>query len=230
MSDQTNRYARRTITITGLVQGKYKTGAKKILAEDHGILWDLTGSDKPLLETQTVKTKTWQLPPVSEGVHPTFPSTVSDREKEGIVEMLTQYGIEVGYSITEEEVVPDLPYIDSPLRLGIIEAGEVKAHYPSIIPWAEGEHEASIRFMLSRAGGKLTVTIEGDCNEAVSNPSINGWINRRVSDIRSSLQIVGFTESDVSIDCEVILGAERVTACDPDMMKAMLNNDDQEEE
>lgn len=228
--ETTTRYARRTIEITGLAQGKAIPEAKKVLAEDHGILWDLTGSDNPLLEAQTVNTKTWQLPPAAEGVHPAFPSSLSAREREGVVEMLNHYGIEVGYSITEQKVVADLPYIEAPLRLGIIKAGEVIAYRPTLIEWSEGEHKATIRFLLSRAGGKLTVKIEGDSADSVSNPTLNGWINRHISNIRSSLAIVGLQEKEVAIDCEVILGAERSAACDPDMMKAMLNNDDQEEE
>ena len=112
MSDQkeieTSRYARKTVTVRGLMQGTYDPNAKRIMAEN-GIMWCLSGRTDSFEEsTVTIKTHTIGGEEI--------PSGFTTAERKWVIALAEKHGIDM--SIIEEEkiVVPDVPYIGAAIR------------------------------------------------------------------------------------------------------------------
>lgn len=208
MTDQTNRYARRTITVTGLAHGEVNDDQPFTL-EGHGVRWNLYGKNEP---PQHIEAKT-----VTRMVNgKEIPSGFTVTERLWIKELAQENGLDYA-EVTEvtNEVWGSIPYIQAPVLFDE-DAPE----------WWGGK----IHFKMARCTNTLTVVIEGDDNASVVHEGINRFVTNRIAQLRGALAACGFTEHDVSIDCEILRGAERTLACDPAMMKAMLNNDDQGEE
>ena len=114
MSDQsieTSRYARKTITVRGLMQGIHDPNAKTIMA-DEGIMWDLSGRTDMFEET-TVTTETHHI----EGEE--LPSGFTTHERQWVLALAEKHGLESAIVENEVTVVPSVPYIKTPLRFSL---------------------------------------------------------------------------------------------------------------
>ena len=215
---ETNRYARRTVTVKGLAYGFLPDDAKLKMSE-YGLMWDLTGNPKNL-HTQTVtKTTTF-----IEGEE--LPSGLTIKETEWVLALAEKHGLEM--ATTDEEVVchPLVPYINAPLLI----------HNPDKDQWDKDiffdgfEGHASAH--LERCSGTLRLLIEGSQASDVSNAVVDDWIQSTTKLVRDALRHAGFTEGaeGIEIDCEVIMGAEREAKCNPLFMRALLTDQESEEE
>lgn len=215
---ETNRYARRTVTVKGLAYGSLPDDAKLKMSE-YGLMWDLHArSDN--LETQTlIKTTTF-----IEGE--SLPSGLTTNETNWVLALAEKHGLEM--ATTDEEVVfhPHVPYINAPLLI----------HNPDKDQWDKDiffdgfEGHASVH--LERCSGTLRLLIEGSQATDVSNLIVDKWIQSTVKLVRDALRHAGFTEGaeGIEIDCEVIMGAEREAKCSPLFMRALLTDQESEEE
>ena len=224
MSDQkeieTSRYARKTVTVRGLMQGIHDPNAKKIMAE-HGIMWDLTGRTDSFEET-AITTKTHFI----EGEK--IPSGFTTHEREWILALAEKSGLEVG--IVEEEVtsVPSVPQMGVAIRFA---TGDGWTDLDNAFSDLEREFNAtSIKAELNRLNKVLILTIEGKSKDDVAHHQLDVWIQTTVGKVRAALKAAGFTEGDLEIDCEVIMGAEREAQCDPTLMRSLLTTDQESEE
>ena len=215
---ETNRYARRTVTVKGLAAGTLPDDAKLKVSE-YGLMWDLTGNPKNL-HTQTVtKTTTF-----IEGEE--LPSGLTTNEINWVLALAEKHGLEM--AITQEEVVchPQVPFINAPLLI----------HNPDKDQWDKDiffdgfEGRASVH--LERCTGTLRLLIEGSQATDVSNAVVDDWIQSTTKLVRDALRHAGFTEGaeGIEIDCEVIMGAEREAKCDPAFMRALLTDQESEEQ
>jgi len=224
MSDQkeieTNRYARKTVTVRGLMQGNRDPNAKKIMAEQHGIMWDLS-SRTDMAEEITVTTKTHFIGGEK------IPNGFTTHEREWILALAEKHGIEVG--IVEEEVtaVPDVPYISVPLRFSHGTAADGSTIWSDLQFKVNG---ADATVELNRSSRLLTFIIEGQSKDDVAHHQIDVWIQTTVGKVRAALKAAGFTEGNLEIDCEVIMGAEREAQCDPELMRSLLTTNKESEE
>jgi hypothetical protein len=223
MSDQkeieTSRYARKTVTVRGLMQGIHDSNAKKIMAE-HGIMWDLTGQTDSFEET-TLTTKTHFI----EGEK--LPSGFTTHERQWVLALAEKHGIEVGIVEEEVTVVPDVPYMSVPIRFshGTDADGSTM--------WSDTQlrvNGANATAELNRSSRLLTFTIEGQRKDDVAHHQLDVWIQTTVGKVRAALKAAGFTEGDLEIDCEVIMGAEREAQCDPELMRSLLTTNKESEE
>ena len=224
MSDQketeTSRYARKTVTVRGLMQGIHDSNAKKIMAE-HGVMWDLTGRTDSF-EESTITTKTHLI----EGEE--LPSGLTTHEREWVLALAEKHGIEVGIVEEEVTVVPDVPYMSVPIRFA---TGDGWTDLDNAFSDLEREFNAtSIKVELNRNNKVLIFTIEGQSKDDVANPDIDAGIQGTVGKVRDALKAGGFTEGDLEIDCEVIMGAEREAQCDPDLMRSLITTNKESEE
>ena len=218
MSDQkeieTNRYARKTVTVRGLMQGTHDPNAKSIMAEE-GIMWDLSGRTDNFEET-TLTTKTYLI----EGEE--LPSGFTTAERKWVLALAEKHGIDVGIVEEEKTYIPDVPYINAPVMFRFMDG------------WTDAEdrkhNEALVKVEMNRSLRCLILTIEGKCKDDVATPSIDKWVSATVRHVRRALKAAGFKEGDIEIDCEVIMGAEREAKCDPDLMRSLLTTDEEREE
>ena len=220
MSDQkeieTSRYARKTVTVRGLMRGTHDPKAKKIMAE-HGIMWDLTGQTKSFEET-TVSIKTHFI----EGEE--LPSGFTTAERKWVMELAEKHGLDYGTMTEERNVVPEVPYMKVPIRFS---TGDQE--------WSELQQtdrlgQATLTAELDRGSKVLTLTIEGKSKDEVANDMTDEWIQGTVRHVRDALKAAGFTEGELEIDCEVIMGAEREAQCDPTLMRSLLTTNKESEE
>ena len=213
---ETNRYARRTVTVKGLAAGTLPDDAKLKVSE-YGLMWDLTGNPKNL-HTQTVtKTTTF-----IEGEE--LPSGLTTNETNWVLALAEKHGLEM--ATTDEEVVchPVVPYINAPLLI----------HNPDKDLWERvisfDGFEGDAKAHLERCSGTLRLLIEGSQATDVSNLIVDKWIQSTVKLVRDALRHAGFEENDLEIDCEVIMGAEREAKCSPLFMRALLTDQESEEQ
>ena len=226
MSDQeeieTKRFARRSIEVKGLVHYDEGLPENAIHAlSEYGVHWNLHGNVR--LETTQLTRKTIYV------AGDELPGGLTSTEKQWVLDLAEKNGLDVGVVEEEVEVLPDVPYIKSPILI----------HYPRKDEWVKNfEIEVhSDKFYvptatidLSRNGHTLYIVIEGDCKNAVSNPVVDRWVQENIKLIRDALAHAGFTEKSIEIDCEVIMGAEREAKCDPEFMRNLIQTDEQEEE
>jgi hypothetical protein len=206
MTDQTNRYARRTIKVSGLLQGSADEEAPFTL-EASGIRWNLYGKDEApeIVEVST----TTRLINGKE-----IPSSLTAGERVWLMELVEENGLDYAETTDTQQIINfSVPYMDSPVLFF-----DPAVAAPDCI-------EATVT--MGRGTGTLTIVLDADSADALADPAVNPWVTERVAQVRRALKNAGFTEGDVSIDCEVILGAERITACDADMMKAMLQGEEE---
>jgi len=222
MSDQeieTSRYARKTVTVRGLMQGTHDPNAKKIMA-DEGIMWDLTGQTDSFEET-TLTTKTYFI----EGEE--IPSGFTTVERNWILALAESHGLDVGIVEEEKTFIPDVPYMGVPVRFshGIDINGSTM--------WSDLELQVNgspAKVELNRSNRTMTFIIEGQRKDDVAHHQLDVWIQSTVKKIRDALKAAGFTEGELEIDCEVIMGAEREAQCDPDLMRSLLTTNKEREE
>jgi len=206
MTDQTNRYARRTIKVSGLVQGE-STPECMFILEESGIRWNLYGRNEAP-ETSEVSLKTRFI----NGAE--IPSSLTTSELEWLKALAEDNGLDYAVSVEVKEVSPHVPYMDAPVFF----SNESHAFPLDTV---------QAKVTLSKASGTLIILLESDSADALADPAVNVWTTERVIQVRRGLKDAGFIESDISIDCEVIMGAERITACDTDMMKSMLKEEEE---
>ena len=214
MTDQTNRYARRTIKIAGLLKDSGLPEAPFTLEEAPftleacGIRWNLFGRN----EAPEIK----EVEMVTETINgDEFPSGLSTSERLWLVKLAEKNGLD--YSRTTEikkAVNFDVPYIDAPVLF-----------YDEACAFPDDAVQATVT--MGRGNRTLTIVLEGDSSDSVSSPEVDAWVVQRVAQVRHALDACGFEEDDVSIDCEVIMGAERTAACDPALMKSMLKEEEE---
>ena len=180
-------------------------------------MWDLTGNPKNL-HTQTVtKTTTF-----IEGEE--LPSGLTTNEINWVLALAEKHGLEM--ATTDEEVVchPVVPYINAPLLI----------HNPDKDLWERvisfDGFEGDAKAHLERCSGTLRLLIEGSQATDVSNLIVDKWIQSTVKLVRDALRHAGFEENDLEIDCEVIMGAEREAKCSPLFMRALLTDQESEEQ
>ena len=223
MSDQketeTNRYARKTVTVRGLMQGTHDPNAKAIMAEE-GIMWDLSGRTD-MFEEKTITMKTHLI----EGEN--IPSTFTTHERKWVLELAETHGIEVGIVEEEKTVVPDVPYIGTAIRFSQGTTADGSKVWSNLQLRVNG---ADATVELNRCNRTLTFVIEGQRKDDVAHHQLNVWIQGTTKIIRDALKAAGFTEGELEIDCEVIMGAEREAQCDPDLMRSLLTTDQEREE
>tara|TARA_R100000541_G_scaffold32129_1_gene40897 strand:- start:11524 stop:12198 length:675 start_codon:yes stop_codon:yes gene_type:complete len=223
MSDQkeieTSRYARKTVTVRGLLQGTHDPNAKKIMAE-HGIMWDLTGKTNNL-EELTFKATTNFV----EGEE--LPSGLTTAEADWILALAEKHGLEVGIVEKEQSAVPDVPYMGVPIRFSHGTAADGSTIWSDLQLKVNG---ADATVELNRSSRLLTLKIEGQRKDDVASHQIDVWVQRVVKKVRDALKAAGFTEGDLDIDCEVIMGAEREAQCDPELMRSLLTGKEEREE
>jgi len=224
MSDQkeieTSRYARKTVTVRGLMQGTHDPNAKKIMAE-HGIMWDLSGRTD-MFEESTVTMTTHLI----EGEE--IPSTFTTHERQWVLALAETHGLDAGIVEEEKTVVPDVPYIGTPVRFA---TGNGWTDLDNAFSDGEREFNAtSITLELHRHSRRLAFIIEGKSKDDVANPGIDAGVQSALKKVRDALKAAGFTEGELEIDCEVIMGAEREAQCDPDLMRSLLTTDEEREE
>ena len=206
MTDQTNRYARRTIKVSGLLRGETSDEAPFIL-ESSGVRWNLYGRDKAP-EVVELKTKARFI----NGME--MPTSFTSGELAWIMELAEENGLEYGETvITTETVNLSVPFMDSPVLFSD--------------PACAAPDSIEVTVTMGKGSGTLTIVLEGDSAEALADPVVDAWTTERIGHVRRALKNAGFTEEGLSIDCEVIMGAERITACDADMMKAMLKEEEE---
>jgi hypothetical protein len=206
MTDQTNRYARRTIKVAGLLRGEKQPECMFAL-EASGIRWNLYGRNEAP-ETTEVSLKTRFI----NGSE--IPTSLTTGELAWVMKVAEENGLDYSESIEVKETLPHVPYMDAPVFF----IDESHA-----FPLDTVEATVTMAF----GSGTLTILLEADSGDALANPAVNAWATERVAHVRWALKDAGFSEEDLSIDCEVILGAERITACDSDMMKAMLKEEEE---
>ena len=223
MSDQkeieTNRYARKTVTVRGLMQGNRDPNTKRIMAEN-GIMWDLSGQTNSFEET-TITTKKYTI----EGEE--IPSGLTTAERQWVFALAEKHGIEV--SIVEEKstVVPDVPYMGVPVRFSHGSAADGSTIWSDLQFKVNG---ADANVVLNRSGQTLTLILEGKSKDEVAHHQVDVWIQTTVKKVRDALKAAGFTEGELEIDCEVIMGAEREAQCDPTLMRSLLTTKKESEE
>tara|TARA_Y100000004_G_C8900916_1_gene406365 strand:- start:473 stop:1099 length:627 start_codon:yes stop_codon:yes gene_type:complete len=208
MTDQTNRYARRTIKVAGLLRGDPLPEAPFTL-EASGIRWNLFGKNEApeIIEVTT----TTRFINGSE-----IPTSLTAGELAWVMQVAQENGLDYAEaSETKKQVSFSIPYMDSPVLFP-----EDFAAFPL------DTVEATVT--MGKGNGTLTILLEADSGDALADPAVDAWTTERIGHVRRALQNAGFTEEDLSIDCEVILGAERITACDPAMMKTMLKEEEEE--
>ena len=227
MSDQkeieTKRYARRTIKISGLAavdENGLPADALKLMSQ-YGVHWNLHGKFE--LEPKTVTTVK------SFVAGKEIPRGFTMKEVEWIMELAQENGLDTGKVETTEELQPIVPYIDAPILI----------HDPDGEGWVKDFHipnnpdtDVEVSITLARYSKLMTIVIEGDSKSSVSNSEVDAWVQEKIDLIRASLQHAGFIETELEIDCEVIMGAEREAKCDPEFMRSLLadNNAEVEEE
>ncbi len=223
MSDQkeieTNRYARKTVTVRGLMQGTHDPNAKKIMAE-HGIMWDLSGRTDMFDETTITMKKH-----LIEGEE--IPSGFTTAERTWVLALAETHGLDVGIVEEEKTVVPDVPYIGTDIRFSHGTATNGSTVWSNQQLRVNGA-DASVE--LNRCNRTLTFTIEGQRKDDVAHHQLDVWIQGTTRIIRDALKAAGFTEEELEIDCEVIMGAEREAQCDPELMRSLLTTDQEREE
>lgn len=212
---ETNRYARKTVKVKGLMKGKYKPNAKQIMAE-HGVLWSIGGS--PLLIEETTseikKTKIEITDTEGELQQLEMPTGFTQAERAWVMELVETSGGSWIEHTEEKVVVPDLPYINSPVRF------LVEGEWSPIVQVME---TTTFKVDMTRCLRELEITIEGKSKDDVANEMTNQWISQTVSKIRHALASAGFEEEEqIEIDCEVIMGAEREAKCDPNLMRSLI--------
>ena len=206
MTDQTNRYARRTIKVSGLLQGE-STPECMFILEESGIRWNLYGrNEAPKTTEVSLKTR------FINGAE--MPSSLTTAEIQWLKALAEENGLDYGESIEIKETLPHVPYMDAPVFF-----------FDESHAFPLDTVQATVT--LSKASGTLIILLESDSADALADPAVNAWTTERVIQMRRGLKEAGFTESDISIDCEVIMGAERITACDTDMMKTMLKGEEE---
>lgn len=225
MSDQkeieTKRYARKQVSVRGLMKGDYEPGAKEIMAE-HGVLWSIGGSTTLIEETTSEITKTHIQINDTEGELQQFeiPSGLTDAEAEWVKELVEASGGSWITHTEEKVVVPDLPYINSPVRF--MEEDEWS-------PIVQAHGNFTFKVDMTRCLKLLTITIEGKSKDDVANATTDKMITDTVSKIRQALTACGYEEDEqLEIDCEVIMGAEREAQCDPELIRSLLTNKEEE--
>ena len=217
---ETSRYARRTVTVKGLAYGSVPDDAK-IKMSEYGLIWDLHSNPNNLTSQTFTNTTT-----IIDGDK--LPSGFTTKEKEWVLALAEKHGLEV--SITQEEVVchPSVPYINAPLLI----------HNPDKDQWDKdifvgvaGQWSRASAH-LERCSGTLRLLIEGSQATDVSNAVVDDWIQSTTKLVRDALRHAGFTEGaeGIEIDCEIIMGAEREAKCDPAFMRALLTDQESEEE
>ena len=214
---ETVRYDRRTIEVKGLVQYKELPPDAIQKMSEYGVHWSLTGGVR--LEPQVLKTTKLH---IGEGME--VPSSLTSVEKDWVKEMAEQYDIGWVESTEEELVHPAAPFIESHILL----------HDPADDTWVKEwivghDIPCTAKITLSRSSSKLLILLEGTDKNSISNTEVDLWVQKKIKLIRDSLAHAGFTEKDLEIDCEVIMGAEREAKCDPDFMRSLIA-DSQEEE
>ena len=223
MSDQkeieTSRYARKTVTVRGLMQGTHDPNAKKIMAEE-GIMWDLTGRTDSF-EESTITMTTHLI----EGEE--IPSTFTTHERQWLLALAETHGLDAGIVEEEKTVVPDVPYTSVPIRFSQGTTADGSKAWTNLQLRVNG---ADAKVELNRSTRTLTFVIEGQRKDDVAHHQLNVWIQTTTKMIRDALKAAGFTEGDLEIDCEVIMGAEREAQCDPDLMRSLLTTDQEREE
>ena len=227
MSDQkeTSRYARRTITITGLMKGEPDPEAKRIMQE-HGVVWDLSGKTDNIETVETV-TKTTYI----DGVE--LPSGFTAAERKWVLDLAEKHGIDVGIVEEEVSITPSPPYIKAPM---LTRCSFESAANPDIGEWVNTEHIsgkgciADVTITGSRFISAIQIVIEGEYADHVNSQCANDYATSKITLIRKALKAAGYTESNLEIDCEVIMGAEREAKCDPDFMRSLLTTDKESEE
>ena len=223
MSDQkeieTNRYARKTVTVRGLMQGDRDPNTKRIMAE-HGIMWDLSGQTDSFEET-IVTTKTYTI----EGEQ--LPSGFTTAEREWVFALAENHGIEVAIVEEEVAVVPDIPYMGVPVRFSHGATADGSTIWSDLQFKVNG---ADAKVVLNRGDRTLILTLEGKSKDEVAHHMIDVWIQTTVKKVRDALKAAGFTEGELEIDCEVIMGAEREAQCDPTLMRSLLTTKKESEE
>lgn len=223
MSDQkeieTSRYARKTVTVRGLMQGTHDPNAKTIMAEE-GIMWDLTGKTNNI-EQSTVTLKTYYI----EGEE--IPSGFTTAERKWVLALAESHGLDVGIVEEERSVVPDVPYMKVPVRFNHGTAADDSTIWSDTQLQVNGNN-ATVE--LNRCDRLLILTLEGKSKDDVANSQVDVWIQTTVGKVRKALKAAGFTESDLEIDCEVIMGAEREAQCDPTLMRSLITTDQEREE
>jgi len=207
MTDQTNRYARRTIKVAGLCRGSALPDAPFIL-ESSGIRWNIFGKNEaPQKVEVSLKTR------FINGKE--IPTSFTSGELVWLKELAAENGLDYGSTVEKKEtVILSVPHMDSPVIF-----------FDEVCAFPLDSVQATVK--MGKSNGTLTIVLEADSGDALADPAVNLWVTERVAHVRNSLKNAGFTESDVSIDCEVIVGAERITACDADMMKAMLKEEEE---
>ena len=213
---ETNRYARRTVIVKGLAAGTLPDDAKLKVSE-YGLMWDLHGyTDATKIQTIT-KTTTF-----IDGEE--LPSGFTTSEKDWVLAFAEKHGLEM--ATTDEEVVchPVVPYINAPLLIH----NPDKDLWERVIYFDGFEGEAKVH--LERCTGTLRLLIEGSQATDVSNLIVDKWVQSTVKLVRDALRHAGFEENDLEIDCEVIMGAEREAKCSPLFMRALLTDQESEEQ
>ena len=207
MTDQTNRYARRTIKVAGLLRGDPLPEAPFTL-EASGIRWNIFGKDEaPKIVEVTTTTR------FINGSE--IPTSFTSGELAWVMQVAQENGLDYAEaSETKETINYTIPYMDSPVFFP-----EDEAAFPCDV-------EATVT--MGRGNGTLTIVLEADSADSLGYPGVDAWTTERINHVRRALKNAGFTEEDLSIDCEVILGAERITACDPHLMRTMLKEEEEE--
>lgn len=222
MSDQqkeieTNRYARKTITVRGLMQGTHDPNAKAIMAEN-GIMWCLSGRTDSFEEsTHTLTTH------FIEGEK--IPSGFTTSERTWIMDLAERNGLEVAIVEEETTVVPNVPSIKVPIRFSHGTDADGSTIWSDLQFKVNG---ADAKVELSRFANTMYLTVEGKSKDDVAHHQLDVWVQTTVGKVRAALKAGGFTEGDLEIDCEVIMGAEREASCDPGLMRSLLTEDEGE--
>ena len=210
---ETNRFARRTLICAGLMEGRGNDDATVTMAEN-GMCWELTGN--PLnLETRTFNV----VSNFMDGEE--LPTGLTTSELQWFIEFGSGRGLE--YTTTTEEVShePTIPFIESPILFWDEEEGA----------WSFKQfkfEDCMISVTLNRSINELKIIIEGGNSGEINNADIDVFLADTVKQVRQGLVLAGFEEGDVVLDCEVILGAERMAKCDPDFMRSLLTGGEEE--
>ncbi len=214
---ETTRFARRTIEVKGLVQYEELPPDAIQKMSEYGVHWSLTGG--VLLEPQVLKTTKLH---IGEGIE--VPTSLTSSEQNWVKDLAEQYEIGWVESVEETLIHPSAPYIEAPILL------HNQTDDTWVKQWIVGcETSCTVTITLSRCASKLLILLEGTDKNSVSNTEVDLWVQEKIKLIRDSLAHAGFTEKDIEIDCEIIMGAEREAKCDPDFMRSLIA-DSQEEE
>jgi hypothetical protein len=196
------------------MQGTHDPNAKRIMA-DEGIMWDLTGNTSNFKET-TLRTKTYTV----EGKE--LPSGLTTIEREWVLDLAETHGLESAIVEEESSCIPDVPYMGVPVRFN----HGTTTNNSTL--WSDTQLQVNginATVELNRSSRLLTLIMEGQRKDDVANSQVDVWIQTTVGKVRAALKAAGFTEGDLEIDCEVIMGAEREAQCDPTLMRSLITTD-----